>query len=103
MNKEYHLYLYFPDIALDDPSWLDYTVKEVENAISHGYRVDTMQVCTLGTYLFTEGYRIVVHDTPYSLFEITLGPCARTTREIRMGHDLEKLLLSGEFDLKDTQ
>lgn len=103
--NEYHLYLYRPDFT--DTGVMDLTVGEVNKAIEERKSVIlTMQVCTLSTDLFRKGYRIFVHyEEPYALeqckhkeFEITLGSCERTTREIRMGHNLEKMLLSGEFD-----
>jgi len=95
---EYHLYLY--RITLTD---MLLTVDEVENAIEEGQSViNTVQVCTLSTVLLSKGYRIFIHyknGDEQKHFEITLGECEHTTREIRIAHNLEKMLLSGVFDL----
>lgn len=100
-KPEYHLYLYSVPITylLDFVEDMQLTVDQVNYAISIGRDVMTIQVCTISTLLFTKGYRIFVHDKPDSKFEITLGKCERTNREIRMGHNLERMILTGEFEL----
>ena len=99
---EYHLYLYRP-VLFDIIATMLLTVDEVDNAIDKGQNIIcTIQVCTLSTSLLSKGYRIFVHykkEDEQKQFEITLGKCENTTREIRAGHNLEKMLLSGEFDL----
>lgn len=99
MNRqpEFHLYLYTLEGYKRDVINA-YTVTSVNDLISLGKDVDTYQVICCTTDLFNKGYRIFVHETPASQFEITLGTCEGTTREIKMGHDLPKLILAGEFD-----
>lgn len=103
-HPEYHLYLYVPQevVAEDpDPPSLDYTIKDVMKRIYNKTNVHTLQVCTLSTTLFKEGYRIFIHVSPDNQFEVTLGNCNRFYgRELRMGHSLMNLLLSESFDLE---
>ena len=46
---------------------------------------------------FNYATRLFVHINGEE-HELTIGDCEGTTREIRAGHNLEKLLISGEFD-----
>lgn len=99
-KPEFHLYLYTLEGYKRDVINA-YTVTAVNDRITLGKDVDTYQVICCTTDLFNKGYRIFIHETPASQFEITLGTCEGTTREIKMGHDLPKLILAGEFTYED--
>ena len=71
------------------------TYKETEDAISQNKDV----VCTTQTHFLSFKYaeRLFVHVNGEK-HEITLGNCEGTTREIKISHNLERLLFAGEFD-----
>lgn len=100
-KPEYHLYLFAPPPG--HGLWHAFrgasTVEQVENLIAVGKDVDTLQLVTCTTDLFNKGYRIFVHPRSMDKFEITLGECERTKREIRMGHCLWRMLLTGAFEI----
>ena len=93
VDKEIHVWLennYTFDILTD--------FKSTNNAISNDIDI----VHTTQTHFLSWEYnrRLFVHVTKDDLkgHEITLGKCEGTNREIRRGHNIEKMLLSGEFD-----
>ena len=55
-----------------------------------------MGILTYSALIFDAGYRIFIYDE-YGEFELTLGNCARTNREIRYEHNHFKMWANGEF------
>lgn len=95
-QKEIHFYYDLKD-APDFGTFIDW--RETEEAI---LRRDTiihttqMGLLTMSSKLFDAGYRIFIWDD-HGEFELTLGNCARTNREIRYVHNHFKMWVSGEF------
>ena len=97
MNKEFHLYLDGYEMTRDSRCLYSYVATKW--AIETGQHIiHTTQVALVGTYLIRAGYRIFIYPTVGKPFEITLGKCANTSKEIRESHNLEKLLVNGGFD-----
>ena len=86
------------------------TIKKNEK-VYHGYddtscalyreneEILTTQISLLHAKLFHCGYRIFVREHDENTFEIKLGDNERTNRIIRDCHNLEKMLIAGEFDI----
>jgi hypothetical protein len=63
-------------------------------------RVDTTQTHVCSTEWIVKGYRIFVHMLDGEMVEITLGGNNKhTNREIRIAHNIEKLLLANCFGM----
>ena len=98
--KEYHLYL--GEVDKNTRDIICNSLHDIEVLKKYGKTIHTEQIVSCTTELFTEGYHIFIHPFEGKEFEITLGDCERTSREIRMGHNLYKLLIAGTFDINDT-
>lgn len=61
-----------------------------------------MGILTYSSKIFDAGYRIFIWDD-HGEFELTLGDCARTNREIRYAHNHFKMWVSGEFTNYDKR
>ena len=103
MNKEIHFYYNIDDIPIDSACHIDWkgTLKALENdfLIIH---TTAMGILTYSSRLFDAGYRIFIWDD-HGEFEITLGNCARTNREIRKEHNIFKMWENGEFTHYDQK
>ena len=101
MIKWFHLW-FRPVDDCTKPNILN-TVHEVEDALNKDIPyIHTYQVCTLKGYIFELGYHIMIHPYEGEDFELTLGECKNTDREIRITHNLAKMLLNKVFDTNDT-
>lgn len=99
MEKEIHFYYNIDDIPIDTSYYLDW--KETLEAIENDFpiiRTTAMGILTYSSKLFDAGYRIFIWDD-HGEFELTLGECARTNREIRKEHNIFKMWVNGEFDV----
>lgn len=77
---------------------------DIELALNEGLtQIHTYQVESVGTYLFDIGYRIFVHPHKGSVFELTLGKCSNINTEIKVTHNLCKLLMNNAFDTEETK
>lgn len=96
--KEFHLFLYDPPYEI-----IQYDYYSTRWSIEEGdEKIASTQVILCTTKLFKLGYRIFVHDLK-GIYEIKLGKNECTNREIKMSHNLPKLILNGEFRQEDLQ
>ncbi|MBO7366760.1 MAG: hypothetical protein J6U28_08710 [Bacteroidales bacterium] len=100
-KPEFYLYLFRNQSMLPARSWA-LTMAEVDEMVKNGETIHTYQVMSCTTDLFRKGYRVFVwYEEPYldrykhKIVEITLGTCeALGGRELRMGHNLPRLIVS---------
>ena len=92
MQKSFHLYL------ANDSTEIIHSYAKTKKAIDEGFPIImTTQILLCKTSLIEKGYRIFIYPKIGERFEITLGTCECTNREIRIGHNIANLIVSGEF------
>lgn len=93
MTEELHLHLTMDELLYNDPALTYLATYELFN-LPEIYPV----VHTNQTHFLSWRYakRLFVHCYGKS-HEITVGKCEGTDREIRESHDIERMLLNGEF------
>ena len=95
--KELHIWLRWPtpeEIPAQSTIHLDGMEKRLLAGVE---RVDTVQAHCCSTVWLQMGYRLFVHFSDGTDTEIKLGDNPSTGRHIRVEHNLERLLLAGEF------
>ena len=100
MQKEYHLWLNIKDFknSLFNFDGIDLCCSLSEfKQYENDNIIYTTLPCTLSTDLLIRDYKVFVHDLQGNKIEIKLGKNECTSRVIKLGHNLEKLLLAGEF------
>ena len=100
ITAEYHLYFNEDEfLKVMQHERVIFTYDAISNAIEMCENIHTNQIITCKLYLIIEhGYRIFIHPIVGDMFEVTLGDCAGTSRELRPGHSLPNMLISGAFD-----
>lgn len=87
----------YPDGTLNSYSATELAIN-YEKGIIH-----TTQIVLCTTDLFRKGYRIFIHPVLGNIFEIKLGDNSPyTDKDIRMGHNLYKMLIAGTFNTAET-
>lgn len=78
---------------------------EVLEDVKEGYDgINTQNLVFCDMKIITKyGYRLFIHPQIGEPFEITIGKCANTKREIKPETNILRLLLAGEFDTEECK
>lgn len=97
--REFHVWFFSPWCRMYN------AYCEVLEDVKEGYDgINTQNLVFCDMKIITKyGYHLFIHPQVGEAFEITLGKCANTNREIKPETNLLHLLLSGEFDTDDCK
>lgn len=95
MEKELHIWM---GENYPNKNDLFITLESTEKALNNNnQRVDTTQPHVCSTTWLVRGYKVFVHMLDGEVVEMKLGYIANNPKEIRVAHNLEKMLLAGCF------
>lgn len=101
-QNEKQIHFYFDNQYPEDETLHTYRLTELLIKVE-SERIDTTQIVLCTTDLFRKGYRIFIHPTKGDMFEIKLGDNSPyTDKDIRMEHNLYKMLIAGTFDTAES-
>lgn len=97
--REFHVWFYSWGLVYDGYD----DILRMLNPIKYP-EINTQNLAFCDMKIITKyGYRLFIHPQVGEPFEITLGKCANTKREIKPETNILHLLLSGEFDTEDCK
>ena len=97
--REFHAYFYSYGIVNDGYDDVLRMMKLLKSPVIYTQNLVFCDMKIITKY----GYRLFIHPQIGEPFEITLGKCANTKREIKPETNILKLLLSGEFDTDECK
>lgn len=97
--REFHVWFYSQEIKYDGYDDALRILKLIKYPKIHTQNLVFCDMKIITKY----GYRLFIHPQVGEPFEITLGKCANTKREIKPETNILNLLLSGEFDTDDCK
>ena len=103
--REFHVFF---DMTIDElldvqkiANLYEIVISEIKDGIG---MIHTANLLFCDMKIITKyGYRLFIHPQIGEPFEITLGKCANTNREIKPETNILHLLLSGEFDTEECK
>lgn len=97
--REFHVWFYSWGMVFDGYD----DILRMLNPVKYP-KINTQNLVFCDMKIITKyGYRLFIHPQIGEPFEITLGKCANTKREIKPETNILHLLLSGEFDTDDCK
>lgn len=98
--KEFHVWF----LGLYGLIYADSYDAVIQKLIYNQPIIDTKNLYFCNMRIITKyGYRMYIHPTVGKPFEIKLGKCANTKREIKPETNILHLLLAGEFNTDDCK
>lgn len=98
IQKEFHIWTCNQYLSTDYGSNVCTDAEQTRKCIIAGdLRIDTTQIHFASTKLFQHNYKVFLHLNGGVCYEICLGECMGTSRNLLPIHNLSKLIINGEW------